>query len=572
MSDTTLRALIVDDEKLVRELSVRALEREGFVCEEASDGAVAMARLAQASFDVVVTDLRMPNKHGHALATEILAGEDHPIVVVVTGVVEPRLAKDLITRGVEAVEFKPVEYLVFGAKLKAICMRERQRKEQTSKVNSRNASGAAAPETNVADPADSDCDSSDLNRRMANLPKLLPVSQAALDVYNLVNSEAAEIPDIAEAIGTDPSLSVDVIRLANSTFYNAGGKNIVNLEDAVVRLGQKRVGEMALATGALAAVTANVIPWMNADLIWRRSIAAGMAVELMVDHGNHKHLQEGLFLSALLHCSGRIALATIYPQQYERLIKKCSQSKMSLADLEVDEFPLGHGQVAARLLESWNIPPVVYQPLSFSNETYETIHKLQEPMRTKAALVKLAVLIGRVAVGQWEDWDRVELPPRRIVNKLDIDSISHVIHGTQNEIGKLANMPIQASTHRADESASEPASAADNITYSNVLPRTYDFLAELIRSTGCKLNHWEAERINSTDPAVVNCTETPIEKVASHINMRDGTRNVVLIGDATDAQELGQFGTVLSLPCSYAALRSACHKLAQDPAVAAAAT
>ena len=67
MSDTNYQALVVDDEAIVRQATMRA-SREGFRCEPATDGNRAADLLETGQYDVVVTDLRMPNRHGHALA------------------------------------------------------------------------------------------------------------------------------------------------------------------------------------------------------------------------------------------------------------------------------------------------------------------------------------------------------------------------------------------------------------------------------------------------------------------------------------------------------------------------
>src|ERR1700761_6227973 len=113
------RALVVDDEAAVQSLCVRALQQQGFCCDTAADGQQAEARAAETTYDVVVTDLRMPNKHGHALAVGLLTLKPRPVIVVHTGVVEPKLAKDLLARGVDDILFKPCDFGLLAAKVKA---------------------------------------------------------------------------------------------------------------------------------------------------------------------------------------------------------------------------------------------------------------------------------------------------------------------------------------------------------------------------------------------------------------------------------------------------------------------
>jgi DNA-binding response OmpR family regulator len=125
MSDNSYRALVVDDESIVRKMTIHALEREGFLCDAADSGFAAEHMAESNRYDVVVTDLRMPNGHGHALATELLALENPPLVMVVTSMAEPRLVKDLIGCGVDSIDFKPLHQELYAAKVKAMVDRHR---------------------------------------------------------------------------------------------------------------------------------------------------------------------------------------------------------------------------------------------------------------------------------------------------------------------------------------------------------------------------------------------------------------------------------------------------------------
>jgi DNA-binding response OmpR family regulator len=107
----------------VRKATLRAFAEERFSCDAAACGAEAKQLLAANRYDVVVTDLQMPNGHGHALAMELLALADRPAIAILTGMLDPRLAKDLVGRGVEFVEFKPVRYDLLIAKIKALVSR-----------------------------------------------------------------------------------------------------------------------------------------------------------------------------------------------------------------------------------------------------------------------------------------------------------------------------------------------------------------------------------------------------------------------------------------------------------------
>ncbi len=74
------RILIVDDEVRIREVVQYSLEKNGFVVEAAADGRSALARLAQASFDLVVLDVMLPDLDGYELCRRIRAAGHLPIL------------------------------------------------------------------------------------------------------------------------------------------------------------------------------------------------------------------------------------------------------------------------------------------------------------------------------------------------------------------------------------------------------------------------------------------------------------------------------------------------------------
>jgi len=58
------RILVVDDEPMLRRTVRAILEREGHVVVEAEDGHQAVKRFTQEGFDLVITDIVMPNREG----------------------------------------------------------------------------------------------------------------------------------------------------------------------------------------------------------------------------------------------------------------------------------------------------------------------------------------------------------------------------------------------------------------------------------------------------------------------------------------------------------------------------
>ena len=138
-----LKALIVDADAIVCRTLAFALGKEEFACAQAANGDEALAKLHAERFDLVVTDLKMPGKHGHALAVEILADKNRPVIVVHSSLDEPRLVKDLLARGVDDFIPKPTNYGAFAAKIKTLVERRRLAAEGIEKTAESNSGPAS---------------------------------------------------------------------------------------------------------------------------------------------------------------------------------------------------------------------------------------------------------------------------------------------------------------------------------------------------------------------------------------------------------------------------------------------
>lgn len=66
-----LRILVVDDEPAILYLTERILKRQSFEVETAPHGAAALELLARASFDLIISDLDMPEMDGLTLWQEV---------------------------------------------------------------------------------------------------------------------------------------------------------------------------------------------------------------------------------------------------------------------------------------------------------------------------------------------------------------------------------------------------------------------------------------------------------------------------------------------------------------------
>lgn len=93
------KVLVVDDQKNMRATTAIVLREAGHVVEEAEDGAAAIQRVQQEAFDVVLTDLRMPNVDGMEVLRGVQRAAPETQVIVMTAYGTIESAVEAIRRG-----------------------------------------------------------------------------------------------------------------------------------------------------------------------------------------------------------------------------------------------------------------------------------------------------------------------------------------------------------------------------------------------------------------------------------------------------------------------------------------
>jgi DNA-binding NtrC family response regulator len=109
MSDTQKHLLIVEDEAPLREAIAEQLSDRGYRVEQAESGEVAIAKLADFAFDIIITDLRLPGMDGSAVVEAAVERYPHIIAIVVTGYGTVKDAVEAIKRGASDFVNKPFQ-------------------------------------------------------------------------------------------------------------------------------------------------------------------------------------------------------------------------------------------------------------------------------------------------------------------------------------------------------------------------------------------------------------------------------------------------------------------------------
>jgi putative two-component system response regulator len=123
------RVLVVDDEGGFRRLIRTVLEPLGCRCDEAADGAAAVAAAEQAAYDLVLLDLNLPGVDGYEVCRRLRSrpGSPHLKVIIVSGRGDQNELAEALPRGADDYIPKPFEIQQLEAKVQhALRLKEAQ--------------------------------------------------------------------------------------------------------------------------------------------------------------------------------------------------------------------------------------------------------------------------------------------------------------------------------------------------------------------------------------------------------------------------------------------------------------
>jgi two-component system cell cycle response regulator len=129
------RILAVDDQRYFRELLEGMLTDAGFEVQTAAGAEEALLVLERSTFDILLTDLVMPQMDGNELVHRVKQRNPDQDVVVVTGVVDVKAAVNAMKLGAAEYLLKPFDRDTLTSTLEGVLQSRRLRNEHTKLLN-----------------------------------------------------------------------------------------------------------------------------------------------------------------------------------------------------------------------------------------------------------------------------------------------------------------------------------------------------------------------------------------------------------------------------------------------------
>jgi HD-like signal output (HDOD) protein len=323
-----IQVLLVDDDaSLLEDLrGLLFMQGAAWSITTARSGAQALSYLENGVFDVVVTDLKMPEMDGAELLSLVRELYPQAMRILMSGNTDVTYTAQLVPQAHQFL-LKPLDVRSMIGVV-----------ERAYEVGQR-----------LSDP--------ELRNMLGRITELPRPTASVLKLNSLLDDSDASINEVSDVVEQDMALTVRLFQLVNSAYYGLH-RNITDVREAIAYLGMNTVRNLAVSIEMFRSVSATATQHADvvAELHEHGSAVAQLARQLVLgrDQANEA------FIAGLLHDVGLLALATYMPDRFSELREAAHKSSLPVWDLEIDVIGANHSDLGAYLLDLWGLPfPVV---------------------------------------------------------------------------------------------------------------------------------------------------------------------------------------------------------------------
>jgi len=270
---------------------------------------------------------------------------------------------------------------------------------------------------------------------LARAQELKVFPQAAAQIQQVAEDPSSSLTDLERAVALDPTLSAQVLRVANSPLYGLN-RQVGTLRQALVTLGFEGARTMALALSLIAA--GGAVKDYRRQL-WQHAVATASIAHALAQ-GDDALDASQVFLAAVLHDLGKLLLDTVN-DGYENALALTQLTPTARIDAEQSVFGFDHAQLGAACLEQWNLPAVICWAVSAHHRPTDGA-SAKTPDQRAVAIVRLANALQHAASASsmWQELERLECTDAAHALGLDQNACAHKLAQASRQPALLPSM------------------------------------------------------------------------------------------------------------------------------------
>jgi len=333
------RILFVDDEEMVLNGLKRMLRpyRDEWDMVFVDSGAKALESMAQAPFDVVVADMRMPIMNGAELLCEVMKRYPLTVRLILSG----HSDNELIFKAMAATH----QYLAKPCDPETLRSVLRRATDSVDILHNQ-----------------------ELKKLIGQMRALPSLPILYHEIMEKVQNPNVQLEDITNIIARDLGMTAKILQLVNSAFFGLPN-HISNLNAAVSFLGLNVIMALFLSVNIFSEFKGLRIEGFSMENLWKHSLeTATLANKISKIESSNNAIANYAFVAGILHDSGRIVLAANFPERYQDAIAMAKREGCEISHAEKMFFEHTHSAVGGYMMSLWGLPAPIVDAVSYHHE------------------------------------------------------------------------------------------------------------------------------------------------------------------------------------------------------------
>ncbi len=343
-----LRVIFVDDERSLLDGLRRMLRRksDNWIFEFVDSGPKALERMEEQSFDVIISDMRMPGMNGVELLTTVKERFPKTIRFILSGFSDRNMILGSVGLAHQFFS-KPCdpEQLIHAIRFSTSLYRH--------------------------------LGSETVQQILCGLKNLPTPPLTYTKMSEELNKPDPSIELLSDMVMQDSAISARVLQMVNSAFFGIG-RSISDIAQATMFLGIENLRSLVLILGISRESFAKLESYFDLDLYTTHSIEVGTTAQLIAkDLGWSRKEAQSAFTAGLLHDMGRLIMATHFEELYckSEPFSMKTPDTVVIQELEEKQFGANHAQLGAALLALWGLPPDIINAIAFHHKPQDDVEE-----------------------------------------------------------------------------------------------------------------------------------------------------------------------------------------------------